>query len=83
MTGERQWRLGDDLATYDNLLDPITFDDLILALHCNVKKEDINEDAVRRELTEIWEERKADMMALVEKNMDLIIKHSAEYYRDE
>ena len=80
---EREWRLGEDLATYDNLLDPITFDDLILALHCNVKKEDIDEDAVRSELTEIWEERKADMMALVEKNMDLIIKHSAEYYRDE
>ena len=83
MTGERKWRLGEDLATYDNLLDPITFDDLILALHCNVKKEDINEDAVMRELSEICEEREADMMALVKKNMDLIIKHSANYYRDE
>lgn len=83
MTIERKWRLGEDLATCDNLLDPITFDDLILALHCNVRKEAINEDAVRHELAEIYEERKADMMALVKKNMDLIIQYSADYYRDE
>lgn len=27
---ERNWKLGDDLNTYDNVLDPITFGDLIL-----------------------------------------------------
>ena len=54
---ERKWLLGEDLATYDNLLDPVTFDDLILALHCNVRKQDINSDATRRELGKILEQR--------------------------
>ena len=29
---ERNWLLGDDLAACDNLLDGITFDDIILSL---------------------------------------------------
>ena len=32
---ERKWVLGDDLAACDNLLDGITFEDVILAVHCN------------------------------------------------
>ena len=83
MTGERKWRLGEDLATCDNLLDPITFDDLLLAVHCNVKKEHINEDAVRRELMNIFQGRVEDMMFLVNKNMDLMVRRSVNYYRDE
>lgn len=34
---ERKWILGDDLAACDNLLDGITFDDVILAVHCNCR----------------------------------------------
>ena len=83
MTCERKWRLGEDLATYDNLLDPITFDDLILALHCNVKKGDIDEKAVRKELSAIYQSRFEDMMFLVGKNIDLIVRYSVDYYRDE
>ena len=30
---ERDWKLGKDLYPEDNLLDGITFDDLILAVH--------------------------------------------------
>ena len=30
---EREWKLGEDLSTCDNLLDGVTFDDLILAVH--------------------------------------------------
>ena len=80
---ERKWRLGEDLATSDNLLDPITFDDLILAVHCNVKKDQINERAVRIELMNIYRGRVEDMMFLVGKNMDLIIRNSIDFYRDE
>ena len=29
---EREWKLGKDLVTSDNLLDGLTFDDLILAV---------------------------------------------------
>ena len=32
---EREWKLGEDLVTSDSLLDGLTFDDLILAVHCN------------------------------------------------
>lgn len=32
---ERNWLLGDDLAACDNLLDGITFDDIITQVHCN------------------------------------------------
>lgn len=35
---ERKWILGDDLAACDNLLDGITFDDVILAVHCNLPR---------------------------------------------
>lgn len=34
---ERKWILGDDLAACDNLLDGITFEDVILAVHCNCR----------------------------------------------
>ena len=34
---EPKWRLGEDMVTSDNILDSVTFDDLILAVHCNCK----------------------------------------------
>lgn len=71
MMPERQWKLGEDLDTYDNLLDPITFDALILAVHCNSRI--INRAAVRAELNQILAIRKQDMMNLLEKNMDAIM----------
>ena len=68
---EREWKLGKDLVTSDNLLDGLTFDDLILAVHCNFRV--ITPAAVRSELKEILESRKQDMMFLLEKNMDAIM----------
>ena len=68
---ERQWKLGEDLATGDSLLDGLTFDDLILAVHCNCRV--ITPEAVRSELKEILESREQDMMCLLEKNMDAIM----------
>ena len=45
---ERRWTLGDDLITSDNLLDGVTFDDLILAVHCSSRE--INRASVHAEL---------------------------------
>lgn len=73
---ERNWKLGDDLFTSDSLLDGITFDDLILAVHCNCLE--ISEAAVRRELKEIIESRRQDMMYLLKNNMDVIIQKASE-----
>ena len=81
---DAKWRLGADLSTYSELLGGLTFDDLILAVHCDLKKEKITPDAVRRILRkEILEGRLEDMWFLVEKNMDKIIEYSRDFYRDE
>ena len=68
---ERPWKLGDDLFETDNLLDQVTFDDLILAVHCNSRV--IDKQAVKRELHEIIESRFEDMNFLLERNLDEII----------
>lgn len=47
---EREWKLGEDLYPEDNILDGITFDDLILAVHqCRV----VNRATVHAELNQI------------------------------
>lgn len=68
---EKTWKLGEDLVTSDSLLDGLTFDDLILVVHCNCRS--ITPEAVRAELKEMLESRKQDMMFLLEKNMDAIM----------
>lgn len=78
---ERQWLLGEDLALEDNLLDPISFQDLVLQVHCNCRK--ITPIAVEMELRETLNSRLADMQYLLEKNIDRIMveamKGRAEY----
>lgn len=69
---ERTWKLGEDLFTSDNLLDPITFDDLILALHCNCK--DINGTTALKQLDEIVQYRLFDMWELFASNRDEIVR---------
>lgn len=72
---EREWRLGVDLFPEDNLLDGLTFDDLILAVHqCRV----VNRATVHATLNEILAQRRQDMMYLLEKNMDVIIEKAME-----
>lgn len=71
MMPEREWKLGEDLVTSDSLLDGLTFDDLILAVHHNSRV--ITPEAVRKELREMLDGRKQDMMFLLEKNMDAIM----------
>lgn len=68
---EREWKLGEDLVTSDNLLDGLTFDDLILAVHCNCRS--ITPSEVLTELKDMIEGRYQDMMCLLKKNMDAIM----------
>lgn len=65
------WKLGKDMIPSDTILDPVTFDDLILALKCNC--ECITPDAVIIQATEIVNQRLEDWKYLIENNMDEII----------
>ena len=69
---EPRWRLGDDLGTYDNLLDGFTFDDLILAVHCNC--ESIVPEAVEKTAKEMIESRMQDFRFLLNNNMAEIME---------
>lgn len=68
---EKKWTLGEDLVPSDYLLDSVTFDDIILAVHCNCRI--ITPEAVRKELKHILEIRSMDMNALLENSMEAII----------
>lgn len=70
----RQWRLGKDISTYDNLLDEVTFDQLILSVHCNCRE--ITKETVRKEWIEIINERLSDARFLFENNIDKIIEEA-------
>lgn len=65
------WKLGKDMIPSDTILDPATFDDLILALKCNC--EHITPDAVIVQATEIINQRLEDVKYLIENNIDEII----------
>ena len=66
-----EWKLGKDLLTSDAILDPVTFNDLILALKCNYAY--IGEIAVRTQMKEILDQRLEDVKYLIENNIDEII----------
>lgn len=68
---ERVWKLGKDLCTKDSLLDGLTFDDLILAVHCNCRT--VTPAGVRKQLNEMLAGRHQDMNFLLENNMDAIM----------
>lgn len=71
-----RWKLGKDMIPSDTILDPVTFDDLILALKCNC--EHITPDAVIVQATEIINQRLEDWKYLVENNIDEIIALAAD-----
>lgn len=67
---EEKWRLGEDLSVEDNMLDGITFADIILAVHRNCRE--ITPEAIRKEVLDFVEMRLDDMKCLMEKNLDVI-----------
>lgn len=70
------WKLGKDMLTSDTILDPVTFDDLILALKCNCKY--ITKGAVIAQATAIISQRLEDWKYLIENNIDEIIALAAD-----
>ncbi len=80
---EKKWRLGEDMFTSDSILDGVTFDDLILTLHCNYRKDEITRDSVIDALKDIMDGRIEDLHFIVRNNMDKIIEYSRDYYRDD
>ena len=72
---ERQWKLGDDMHPKDNIFDPITLEDIILAAHCNERV--LDENAIKRVAKEILENRMIDFEYILENNINEIIAEAA------
>lgn len=71
---EREWKLGKDLITSDNMLDGFTFADVILAVHCNCRE--ITPGQVRKQVHETLAGRLEDLDYLLEKNIEEIMKEA-------
>lgn len=67
---EREWKLGEDLGFTDNVLDGITFEELVTTVQCNSKV--LDKKAVMLAAKQILEIRLQDMMYLAERNADLV-----------
>ena len=72
---ERQWKLGEDIHPNDNIFDPITFEQIITALHCNERV--IDHKAINRVAMDIFKSRWQDFMYLLENNTQEIIAEAA------
>lgn len=68
---ERQWKLGEDMHPSDCILDPVTFEQVITAVHCNERV--INENAVWGVVREIMDSRLEDLQYLIQNNINEII----------
>ena len=68
---EKQWKLNEDMHQSDCIFDPITFEDIILAVHCNERV--LDEKAINRVAREILESRLEDFEYLIKNNMNEII----------
>ena len=72
---EKQWKLGEDLHPNDCIFDPITFEDIILAVHCNEKV--LDQKAILRVAKEILDSRLEDFYFLLINNTNEIIAEAA------
>ena len=72
---ERKWKLNEDIHRDDAIFDQITFNDIILAIHCNEKV--IDERAIRKVAAEIIDKRMQDFIYLLSNNMNEIIAEAA------
>ena len=68
---ERNWKLGEDVYPEDNILDGITFQEVIMTVHCNCRE--ITYDAIRKEVSTLLKMRIEDMKILMEKNLAVIV----------
>ena len=72
---ERQWKLNEDMHKNDCIFDPITFENIILALHCNEKV--LDRKAILRVAKEILDSRLEDFYFLLINNENEIIAEAA------
>ena len=63
---EPKWKLGEDMHREDCIFDPITFEQIITALHCGERV--IDTKAVRRVAKEILDSRLEDFYFLLLNN---------------
>ena len=68
---EPKWKLGEDMYEDDTIFNQITFNDIILALHCGERV--IDKKAVKRVAKEILEERMTDFENILANNINEII----------
>ena len=68
---DKQWKLNEDMHKSDCIFDPITFEDIILAAHCNEPV--LNERAIKRVAREILENRMIDFDYILKNNINEII----------
>ena len=68
---EPKWKLGEDMHQNDCIFDPITFNDIIFALHCNEKV--IDRKAIQRVINEIMDSRVQDFDYIINNNINEII----------
>ena len=71
---EREWKLGEDLVVQDNILDGITFEELITTIHCNIRKDEIGPYSICEQLGEIIKLRITDAFELLKINPEDIIR---------
>lgn len=72
---EKQWKLNEDMHKSDCIFDPITFEDIILAAHCNERV--LDENAIKRVAREILENRMIDFEYILKNNINEIIAEAA------
>ena len=72
---KREWKLGKDVYEEDNILDPITFKELIDTLHANYGN-NITAERVYAEFMSIKSMHFDDALFLLRNNMDEIIKRA-------
>jgi hypothetical protein len=68
----KEWKLGVDLYKNDNLLDPLTFEQVVVALYCNEKH--INKRTAQKVVNEIIKQRMEDVRNLLKINLDKIVE---------
>lgn len=57
-----------------NLIDPLSFDTLLLEIHCNIK--DINPETVRKQFQEDLQSRIDEAKSIFESNLNNVVKQA-------
>jgi hypothetical protein len=70
----KEWKLGVDMHELDNILDGITFDDVLTTVVCN--EPEINEASVRKCVKELLSMRMTDFNELLEVNIKELVKQA-------